>query len=317
MRKIVVLDGYALNPGDLDWTPLEAYGELTVHDRTEPKDVVKRIGDAEIIFTNKTILARETILRAPKLKYIGVLATGYNVLDLEAAREKGIVVTNIPAYSTDAVAQFTFALLLEITNRVQRHSDAVIRDNRWTTAKDFCFWDYPLIELANKKMGIIGYGAIGKAVAKVAKAFNMEVLAYSPSLDPKHPDRASMERIYQESDIISLHLPLTEQSRGMINRDTIAKMKDGVIILNTGRGPLVNEQDLADALNSGKVYAAAVDVVSVEPIKADNPLLKAKNIIITPHIAWAPLQTRERLLGIAIRNVERFLAGKPINRVDL
>ena len=317
MRKIVVLDGYALNPGDLDWTPLQAYGELTVYDRTEPKDVVKRIGDAEIIFTNKTILTGETIIQAPKLKYIGVLATGYNVLDMGAAREKGIVVTNIPAYSTDAVAQFTFALLLEITNRVQRHSDAVIRDNRWTTCKDFCFWDYPLIELANKKMGIIGYGAIGKAVGKVAKALNMEVLAYSPSLDPKHPDRASMETIYKESDIISLHLPLTEQSRGMINRETIAKMKDGVIILNTGRGPLVNEQDLADALNSGKVYAAAVDVVSVEPIKADNPLLKAKNIIITPHIAWAPLQTRERLLGIAIRNVERFLAGKPINRVDL
>jgi len=317
MRKIVVLDGYALNPGDLDWTPLQAYGELTVYDRTEPKDVVKRIGDAEIIFTNKTILTRETIIQAPKLKYIGVLATGYNVLDMGAAREKGIVVTNIPAYSTDAVAQFTFALLLEITNRVQRHSDAVIRDNRWTTAKDFCFWDYPLIELANKKMGIIGYGAIGKAVGKVAKALNMEVLAYSPSLDPKHPDRASMETIYAESDIISLHLPLTEQSRGMINRETIAGMKDGVIILNTGRGLLINEQDLADALNSGKVYAAAVDVVSVEPIKADNPLLKAKNIIITPHIAWAPLQTRERLLGIAIRNVEHFLAGKPINRVDL
>ncbi|HRV24414.1 MAG TPA: D-2-hydroxyacid dehydrogenase [Sphaerochaeta sp.] len=317
MRKIVVLDGYALNPGDLDWTPLQAYGELTVYDRTEPKDVVKRIGDAEIIFTNKTILTGETIIQAPKLKYIGVLATGYNVLDMGAAREKGIVVTNIPAYSTDAVAQFTFALLLEITNRVQRHSDAVIRDNRWTTCKDFCFWDYPLIELANKKMGIIGYGAIGKAVGKVAKALNMEVLAYSPSLDPKHPDRASMETIYKESDIISLHLPLTEQSRGMINRETIAKMKDGVIILNTGRGPLINEQDLADALNSGKVYAAAVDVVSVEPIKADNPLLKAKNIIITPHIAWAPLQTRERLLGMAIRNVEHFLAGKPINRVDL
>ena len=317
MRKIVVLDGYALNPGDLDWTPLQAYGELTVYDRTDPKDVVKRIGDAEIIFTNKTILTGETIIQAPKLKYIGVLATGYNVLDMGAAREKGIVVTNIPAYSTDAVAQFTFALLLEITNRVQRHSDAVIRDNRWTTCKDFCFWDYPLIELANKKMGIVGYGAIGKAVGKVAKALNMEVLAYSPSLDPKHPDRASMETIYKESDIISLHLPLTEQSRGMINRDTIAKMKDGVIILNTGRGPLVNEQDLADALNSGKVYAAAVDVVSVEPIKADNPLLKAKNIIITPHIAWAPLQTRERLLGMAIRNVEHFLAGKPINRVDL
>jgi glycerate dehydrogenase len=317
MRKIVVLDGYALNPGDLDWTPLQAYGELTVYDRTEPKDVVKRIGDAEIIFTNKTILTGETIIQAPKLKYIGVLATGYNVLDMGAAREKGIVVTNIPAYSTDAVAQFTFALLLEITNRVQRHSDAVIRDNRWTTCKDFCFWDYPLIELANKKMGIIGYGAIGKAVGKVAKALNMEVLAYSPSLDPKHPDRASMETIYKESDIISLHLPLTEQSRGMINRETIAKMKDGVIILNTGRGPLINEQDLADALNSGKVYAAAVDVVSVEPIRADNPLLKAKNIIITPHIAWAPLQTRERLLGIAIRNVEHFLAGKPINRVDM
>jgi glycerate dehydrogenase len=316
MRKIVVLDGYVLNPGDLDWTPLEAHGELAVYDRTDPKDVVKRIGDAEIIITNKTFLTREMILLAPRLKYIGVLATGYNVLDMEAAREKGIVVTNIPAYSTDAVAQFTFALLLEITNRVQRHSDAVIQDNRWTTCIDFSFWDYPLIELASKKMGIVGYGAIGKAVGKIAKAMNMEILAYSPSLDPKHPDWASIETIYRESDIISLHLPLTEQSREMVNKDTIAKMKDGVIILNTGRGLLINEQDLADALNSGKVYAAGVDVVSVEPIKADNPLLKAKNIIITPHIAWAPKQTRERLLGIAIRNVERFLAGKPINRVD-
>jgi glycerate dehydrogenase len=316
MRKIVVLDGYVLNPGDLDWTPLEAHGELAVYDRTDPKDVVKRIGDAEIIITNKTFLTREMILLAPRLKYIGVLATGYNVLDMEAAREKGIVVTNIPAYSTDAVAQFTFALLLEITNRVQRHSDAVIQDNRWTTCIDFSFWDYPLIELASKKMGIVGYGAIGKAVGKIAKAMNMEILAYSPSLDPKDPDWASMETIYKESDIISLHLPLTERSRGMINKDTIARMKDGVIILNTGRGLLINEQDLADALNSGKVYAAGVDVVSVEPIKADNPLLKAKNIIITPHIAWAPKQTRERLLGIAIRNVEHFLAGKPINRVD-
>jgi glycerate dehydrogenase len=316
MRKIVVLDGYVLNPGDLDWTPLEAHGELAVYDRTDPKDVVKRIGDAEIIITNKTFLTREMILLAPRLKYIGVLATGYNVLDMEAAREKGIVVTNIPAYSTDAVAQFTFALLLEITNRVQRHSDAVIQDNRWTTCIDFSFWDYPLIELASKKMGIVGYGAIGKAVGKIAKAMNMEILAFSPSLDPKDPDWASMETIYKESDIISLHLPLTERSRGMINKDTIARMKDGVIILNTGRGLLINEQDLADALNSGKVYAAGVDVVSVEPIKADNPLLKAKNIIITPHIAWAPKQTRERLLGIAIRNVEHFLAGKPINRVD-
>ena len=316
MRKIVVLDGYVLNPGDLDWTPLEAHGELAVYDRTDSKDVVKRIGDAEIIITNKTFLTREMILLAPRLKYIGVLATGYNVLDMEAAREKGIVVTNIPAYSTDAVAQFTFALLLEITNRVQRHSDAVIQDNRWTTCIDFSFWDYPLIELASKKMGIVGYGAIGKAVGKIAKAMNMEILAYSPSLDPKHPDWASMETIYKESDIISLHLPLTERSRGMVNKDTIARMKDGVIILNTGRGLLINEQDLADALNSGKVYAAGVDVVSVEPIKADNPLLKAKNIIITPHIAWAPKQTRERLLGIAIRNVEHFLAGKPINRVD-
>ena len=317
MRKIVVLDGYVLNPGDLDWTPLEAHGELAVYDRTDSKDVVKRIGDAEIIITNKTFLTREMILLAPRLKYIGVLATGYNVLDMEAAREKGIVVTNIPAYSTDAVAQFTFALLLEITNRVQRHSDAVIQDNRWTTCIDFSFWDYPLIELASKKMGIVGYGAIGKAVGKIAKAMNMEILAFSPSLDPKDPDWASMETIYKESDIISLHLPLTERSRGMINKDTIARMKDGVIILNTGRGLLINEQDLADALNSGKVYAAGVDVVSVEPIKADNPLLKAKNIIITPHIAWAPLQTRERLLGIAIRNVEHFLAGKPINRVDM
>lgn len=315
MRKLVVLDGYALNPGDMDWTLLEAFGDLTVYDRTQEEDVLKRIGDAEIVFTNKTILTKEIINQAPKLKYIGVLATGYNVVDVEAAREKDVVVTNIPSYSTNAVAQFTFALLLEITNRVQRHSDAVIEDNRWATSKDFCFWDYPLIELAHKKMGIIGYGSIGRAVGRIAKAFDIEVLAYSPSLDPNDPDWASLETIYKESDIITLHLPLTEKSREMINKDTIAQMKDGVIILNTSRGPLINEQDLADALNTNKVYAAGVDVVSVEPILEENPLLNAKNIIITPHIAWAPKQTRERLLGIAAKNVAGFLAGKVVNRV--
>lgn len=315
MRKLVVLDGYALNPGDMDWTLLEAFGDLTVYDRTQEEDVLKRIGDAEIVFTNKTILTKEIINQAPKLKYIGVLATGYNVVDVEAAREKDVVVTNIPSYSTNAVAQFTFALLLEITNRVQRHSDAVIEDNRWTTSKDFCFWDYPLIEVAHKKMGIIGYGTIGRAVGRIAKAFDIEVLAYSPSLDPNDPDWASLPTIYKESDIITLHLPLTEKSREMINKDTIAQMKDGVIILNTSRGPLINEQDLADALNTNKVYAAGVDVVSVEPILEENPLLNAKNIIITPHIAWAPKQTRERLLGIAAKNVAGFLAGKVVNRV--
>lgn len=315
MRKLVVLDGYALNPGDMDWTLLEAFGDLTVYDRTQEEDVLKRIGDAEIVFTNKTILTKEIINQAPKLKYIGVLATGYNVVDVEAAREKDVVVTNIPSYSTNAVAQFTFALLLEITNRVQRHSDAVIEDNRWTVSKDFCFWDYPLIELAHKKMGIIGYGTIGRAVGRIAKAFDIEVLAYSPSLDPNDPDWASLPTIYKESDIITLHLPLTEKSREMINKDTIAQMKDGVIILNTSRGPLINEQDLADALNTNKVYAAGVDVVSVEPILEENPLLNAKNIIITPHIAWAPKQTRERLLGIAAKNVAGFLAGKVVNRV--
>lgn len=315
MRKLVVLDGFALNPGDMDWTLLEAFGDLTVYDRTQEEDVLKRIGDAEIVFTNKTILTKEIINQAPKLKYIGVLATGYNVVDVEAAREKDVVVTNIPSYSTNAVAQFTFALLLELTNRVQRHSDAVIEDNRWTTSKDFCFWDYPLIEVAHKKMGIIGYGTIGRAVGRIAKAFDIEVLAYSPSLDPNDPDWASLPTIYKESDIITLHLPLTEKSREMINKDTIAQMKDGVIILNTSRGPLINEQDLADALNTNKVYAAGVDVVSVEPILEENPLLNAKNIIITPHIAWAPKQTRERLLGIAAKNVAGFLAGKVVNRV--
>ena len=316
MNKIVILDGYALNPGDVDWAPLESLGHVTVYDRTDEQDLLERIGDAPVIFTNKTIISKETIKQCRNLKYIGVLATGYNVVDIEAAKKAGIVVTNIPSYSTAAVAQFTFALLLEITNRVQRHSDAVVVDNRWTTSKDFCFWDYPLIELAGKKIGIIGYGAIGKAVGAIAKGFGLEVLAYSPSLTHQDPDWASLETIYKESDIITLHTPLTESNLGMINKETISKMKDGVIILNTSRGPLINEADLAEALNSDKVYAAGVDVVSVEPIKADNPLLTAKNIIITPHIAWAPLQTRKRLLGIAANNLECFFAGEPINTVS-
>jgi glycerate dehydrogenase len=316
MNKIVVLDGYALNPGDVDWAPLESLGHVTVYDRTDEQDLLERIGDAPVIFTNKTIISKEIIKQCRNLKYIGVLATGYNVVDIEAAKKAGIVVTNIPSYSTAAVAQFTFALLLEITNRVQRHSDAVVVDNRWTTSKDFCFWDYPLIELAGKKIGIIGYGAIGKAVGAIAKGFGLEVLAYSPSFSHQDPDWASLETIYSESDIITLHTPLTESNLGMINKETISKMKDGVIILNTSRGPLINETDLAEALNSDKVYAAGDDVVSVEPIKADNPLLTAKNIIITPHIAWAPLQTRKRHLAIAANNLECFFAGEPINTVS-
>ncbi|MFA5447686.1 MAG: D-2-hydroxyacid dehydrogenase [Sphaerochaeta sp.] len=314
--KIVILDGYTLNPGDLDWTGFEALGDVTVYDRTPEDQILERIGAASVVITNKTPLVRQTILAAPNVTYIGVLATGYNVVDIEAAKERNITVTNIPTYGTDAVAQFTFALLLEIAHHVQRHSDAVM-EGRWSASPDFCFWDYPLMELSGKTMGIIGYGRIGQATARIARAFGMKVIAYDLYHDPSHQDTyVSLDELLAQSDVISLHCPLFDQTRGIINKGSIARMKDGVIILNTSRGPLIVEEDLAEALNSAKVGAAAVDVVSTEPIEADNPLLGAKNILITPHIAWAPKESRIRLMDIAVQNLASFLSGNAENVVN-
>lgn len=320
--KIVILDGYTLNPGDLNWDGIRQFGELTVHDRTgfSPDNVIKTIGDADIVFTNKTPLPKSVLEKSPSVKYIGVLATGYNIVDTIAAKELGIIVTNIPTYGTSAVAQFTFALLLELCHHAGYHSDAV-KNGDWTKSADFCFWNFPLIELAFKNMGLIGFGRIGQATAKIAQSFGLNVLAFdsyrNPALVSDTCRYVSLDELLANSDIISLHCPLSENTKGMINKTTISKMKDGVMIINTSRGPLVNEQDLCDALNSGKVAGAAVDVVSVEPIAANNPLLKAKNCIITPHIAWAPKESRTRLMKIAIENLAAYAAGTPVNVVNL
>ncbi|MGN0183534.1 MAG: D-2-hydroxyacid dehydrogenase [Aristaeellaceae bacterium] len=311
--KIVVLDGYAANPGDLSWAPLEALGELTVYDRTPADQIAARIADAELVLTNKAVLSRELIAGAKKLKYIGVLATGYNVVDVAAAKELGVVVTNIPAYSTDSVAQLVFALLLEICHNVGHHSQAV-HAGRWSANRDFCFWDTPLIELAGKTMGIVGYGRIGHKVAEIARCFGMNVIAWTRT--PRDPECVSLDELLARSDVISLHCPLFPETKNLINRDTIAKMKDGVILINTSRGPVVNDADLRAALESGKVYAAGADVSTVEPIPADSPLLGAKNMFLTPHIAWATFEARERLMDIAVKNVQAFLSGAPINTVN-
>lgn len=310
--KIVILDGHVENPGDLSWEPLAQLGEVTVYDRTAPKDVIARIGDAPIVITNKTVITREIFDACPAIRYVGVLATGYNVVDIAAAKERGIIVTNVPAYSTQAVAQFTMALLLEICHHVGRHSDSV-HAGKWSACQDFAYWDYPLIELAGKTIGIIGYGRIGQATAKAAQALGMKVIAYSRhgQGEPYVP----LEELYARADVISLHCPLTAENTGMINRETLAKMKDGVILLNTARGALINEADLREALLSGKVYAAAADVAAVEPIPADSPLLGLPNMIFTPHIAWACYETRQRLMDIAVDNVRQFLNGTPVNNV--
>ena len=320
--KIVVLDGYTENPGDLSWEPLQQLGELKVYDRTPVQDaqeIMRRIGDAAVVFTNKTPLTREILDQCPSLKFISVLATGYNVVDIAAAKEKGIPVSNIPTYGTDSVGQFAIALLLEICHHIGHHDQAV-HEGRWEHNPDWCFWDYPLIELAGKTMGIIGFGRIGQRTGTIAKALNMKVLA-----SDGHPngqgkaiaEYVSKEELLARSDVIALHCPLFPDTEGLINKDTIAKMKDGVIILNNSRGPLIVEQDLADALNSGKVAAAGLDVVSTEPIKGDNPLLKAKNCIITPHMSWAPKESRQRIMDMSVDNVKAFLAGKPVNVVNL
>ena len=299
--KIVVLDGYTLNPGDISWEGLEALGEVTVYDRTKPEEVVERIGDAEVVYTNKTPITRDTLDQCGNIRFIGVLATGYNIIDIEAAKEKGIPVSNIPTYGTAAVSQFAIALLLELCHHIGEHSDAV-KNGEWTSNPDWCFWKYPLVELAGKTMGIVGFGRIGQDTGKIAQALGMKVLAFDaykrPELESETCRYADLDTLLAESDVISLHCPLFPDTEGIINKDTIAKMKTGVMINNNSRGPLIVEEDLRDALNSGKVAGAALDVVSTEPIKMDNPLLSAKNVILTPHIAWAPKESRQRLMDI-------------------
>lgn len=316
--NIVVLDGYTLNPGDIAWSGLEKLGELTVYDRTPADKIVSRIGNAEIIFTNKTPISRETLDACANVKFIGVLATGYNVIDVAAAKEKGIPVCNVPTYGTDAVGQFAIGLLLEICHHIAHH-DKAVHDGRWENNQDWCFWDYPLIELSGKTMGVIGFGRIGQVTGRTAKALGMNVIAFDefPNEAGKEiADYVSLDTLFAESDVIALHCPLFPCTEGIVNKSNIAKMKDGVIILNNSRGPLIVEQDLADALNSGKVYAAGIDVVSTEPIKGDNPLLTAKNCIITPHISWAPKESRQRLMDIAVDNLEKFLNGEAQNVVN-
>ena len=310
--KIVVLDGYTENPGDLSWGPLQELGELTVYDRTPPEAVLERIGDAEAIYTNKTVLSRELIQAMPSVRFIGVLATGYNVVDVQAARERGIVVCNIPTYGTDAVAQYVFALLLELCHRVAHHAQAV-QQGRWTACPDFCFWDYPLIELSGKTMGIVGYGRIGQRTAQIARAFGMQVLAYDAFVQAE--ECVPLDELLERSDVVSLHCPLFPETRHIIRGETIARMKDGAILINTSRGPLVDEAALREALTSGKLYGAAVDVVSTEPVQPDNPLLGLENCLITPHIAWAPRESRQRLMDIAVENLRCFLRGAPQNIV--
>jgi glycerate dehydrogenase len=319
--KIVILDGYTENPGDLSWEGFEQLGELRVYDRsslTDPKESVNRIGDAEAVIVNKTPLTAELIGACPSIRYIGVLATGYNVVDVNAARAKGIVVTNIPAYGTAAVGQFAIALLLEICHRIGRH-DQTVHEGRWENNPDWCYWDYPLIELADKTMGVIGFGRIGQVTGGIAKALGMKVIANDSQPNERGKRIAgyvSLDELFARSDVICLHCPLFPETAGIINKVNIEKMKDGVILINNSRGPLVVEEDLADALNRGKVYAAGLDVVSTEPIRGDNPLLKAKNCIITPHISWASRESRRRLMDIAVDNLAAFVKGVAVNVVN-
>ena len=320
--KIVVLDGYTENPGDLRWDALGKLGELTVYPRsslTDPGEAIERIGDAKIVFTNKTPIPKEVIDACPSIQFIGVLATGYNVVDYQYAASKGIPVTNVPTYGTASVGQFAIALLLEVCHHIGHHNESVHEGN-WQNNIDWCYWDYPLIELDGKTMGIIGFGRIGQTTGRIAKAMGMKVLAHDsfPNESGKQiAEYVPLDQLLAESDVIALHCPLFPETEGTINAQSIAKMKDGVIILNNSRGPLVVEQDLADALNDGKVAAAAVDVVSSEPIKGENPLLKAKNCIITPHISWAPKESRQRIMDCAVENVKAFLEGKPIHVVKI
>lgn len=318
--KIVVLDGYTVNPGDLSWERLLSLGEVELFDRTPAGKIIERSIEAEILITNKTPLPAETINSLPKLKYIGVLATGYNVVDTAAAKNGSIIVTNVPSYSTMSVAQLVFALILELCHHVQKHSDSV-HEGKWTASADFSYWDYPLIELSGKTVGIIGFGNIGKKVADIATVFGMNILAASKN-HIEQPDRKNfrwcdINELLEESDFVSLHCPLTPETKGLINAANLGRMKRSAFLINTSRGPVVVEQDLADYLNNSSVAGAGIDVLSMEPASKDNPLLRAKNCIITPHFAWATKEARVRLMDIAINNVDAFLCGKPMNVVNL
>lgn len=316
--KIVVLDGYTLNPGDLSWKDLEALGTVKIYDRTHPGEVVERATDAQIVLTNKTVLDGEALSQLPDLKYIGVLATGYNVVNLEAARRQGITVTNIPAYSTDSVAQMVFAHLLNITQRVGHYAEEVA-SGHWTKQADFSYWNTPLVELAGKTLGVIGLGHTGMATARIALAFGMQVLAYTSKSAAELPagirKADSLEQVFSDSNVVSLHCPLTETTKNLVNLERLKLMKREAVLINTGRGGLVNETDLAEALEKGLLAAAGVDVLSSEPPVPGHPLVGVKNCFITPHIAWATFEARQRLMGQAVRNIEAFLSGQPINTV--
>ncbi len=317
--KFVILDGYTLNPGDLSWDALKALGDVEIYERSNPIEVLERSAGAVILLTNKTPLGKDLLQQLPEVKYIGVLATGYNIVDVKFATEKGIVVSNVPGYGTASVVQMTFALLLEFCLHVQRHSDAVA-SGRWSASKDFCFWDYPLVEIQDKTLGIIGFGDIGKKVADVATAFGMQIVAHSRTQsDQSHRKNfkwATLDELLRHSDIVSIHSPLTPETTGLINKQSLQLMKPSAFLINTSRGPIIVDQDLADALNDGTIAGAGIDVLSAEPPPADNPLLKAKNCIITPHISWATKEARARLLDIAVNNMKAFLEGKAVNVVN-
>lgn len=316
--NLVLLDGYTLNPGDLDWSPLQQFGTFTVYDRVGDRDVAELARDADILLTNKAQITREIIGQLPNVKYIGVTATGYNIVDTAAARERGIPVTNVKDYSSLAVAQHTFALLLHFSNDVSRLNDSVQRGD-WQVSPDFCYWFTPIPELAGKTLGLVGFGHIARRVADLARAFGMAVLVHRKSERNEDLDGirfVDQETLFRESDAISLHCPLTDETKGLINRDTIALMKPSAILLNTGRGPLVNETDLAEALHAGRLAGAGLDVLSVEPPKTGNPLIGAKNCVITPHVAWAAVESRRRLMDLLVENIQSFLDGTPKNVVN-
>jgi len=315
--NIVVLDGYTLNPGDLSWDKLESLGDCTVYDRTSPEQTVQRAAGAEIILTNKTELNREVIASLPDLKYIGVLATGYNVVDTEAAAERGIPVTNVPTYGTASVAQMTFALLLELTQHVGHHSRTV-KEGRWGRSDDFCYWDFPLVELSGLTMGLVGFGRIGRAVARAAQGFGMNAIAYDPMADQSNTDiqLTDLDGLLKRSDVVSLHCPLTEENKRLINAGKLAMMKPTAYLINTARGPLIDEQALSDALNNQQIAGAGLDVLSEEPPRSGSPLFNARNCFITPHISWATSAARSRLMRTAVDNVESFIAGKVKNKIN-
>ncbi|MEO8582391.1 MAG: D-2-hydroxyacid dehydrogenase, partial [Flavitalea sp.] len=317
--NLVVLDGYTLNPGDLSWEGLRKLGDLVIHDRTSQDKVVERAKDAEVIFTNKTPVGADILNALPKLKYIGVLATGYNIINADTAKKNGVIVSNIPCYGTSSVVQMTFALLMELTNHVQRHSDSVM-NGKWSRSVDFCFWDFPLIEIADKTIGIIGFGTIGQKVADVATAFGMNIIAQSRTqTDQVHRKNfkwGSIDVLLQQSDVVSIHCPLTDETKGLINSENLKRMKRSAFLINTSRGPIINDYDLANALNNDTIAGAALDVLSIEPPPKENPLFGAKNCIITPHISWATKEARTRLMETAITNLSAYQQGKPVNVVN-